>query len=120
MNKVGYEDIGGCREQLAEIKEMVELPLRHPSLFKSIGAKPHRGILLYGPPSNGNTLIARAVANKTGAFFILISLAHHSDYSKTGKTFFKLDKTKKNELMQFPMFLFFSTYEQLFSRFWKI
>lgn len=50
LNEVGYDDIGGCRKQLAQIKEMVELPLRHPSLFKAIGVKPPRGILLYGPP----------------------------------------------------------------------
>ncbi len=70
---VGYDDIGGCRKQLAQIKEMVELPLRHPSLFKAIGVKPPRGILLYGPPGTGKTLIARAVANETGAFFFLIN-----------------------------------------------
>ena len=50
LNEVGYDDIGGCRKQLAQIKEMVELPLRHPQLFKAIGVKPPRGILLYGPP----------------------------------------------------------------------
>lgn len=73
MNAVGYDDIGGVRKQLAQIKEMVELPLRHPSLFKAIGVKPPRGILLYGPPGTGKTLIARAVANETGAFFFLIN-----------------------------------------------
>jgi len=73
MNEVGYDDIGGCRRQLAQIKEMVELPLRHPQLFKAIGVKPPRGILLYGPPGTGKTLIARAVANETGAFFFLIN-----------------------------------------------
>ena len=57
----------------AQIKEMVELPLRHPSLFKAIGVKPPRGILLYGPPGTGKTLLARAVANETGAFFFLIN-----------------------------------------------
>lgn len=61
------------RKQLAQIKEMVELPLRHPQLFKAIGIKPPRGILLYGPPGTGKTLIARAVANETGAFFFLLN-----------------------------------------------
>jgi len=73
LNEVGYDDIGGCRKQLAQIKEMVELPLRHPSLFKAIGVKPPRGILLFGPPGTGKTLVARAVANETGAFFFLIN-----------------------------------------------
>merc|ERR1712198_395531 len=73
LNSIGYDDIGGCRKQLAQIKEMVELPLRHPQLFKAIGVKPPRGILLYGPPGTGKTLIARAVANETGAFFFLIN-----------------------------------------------
>eukprot|EP01059_Diplonema_ambulator_P021984 TRINITY_DN365_c0_g1_i1.p1 TRINITY_DN365_c0_g1~~TRINITY_DN365_c0_g1_i1.p1 ORF type:complete len:795 (+),score=410.46 TRINITY_DN365_c0_g1_i1:62-2446(+) len=70
---VGYEDVGGCRKQLAQIREMVELPIRHPNLFKNIGIKPPRGILLYGPPGSGKTLIARAIANETGAFFFLIN-----------------------------------------------
>mmetsp|Transcript_2268 Transcript_2268/g.4015 ORF Transcript_2268/g.4015 Transcript_2268/m.4015 type:complete len:811 (+) Transcript_2268:115-2547(+) len=70
---VGYDDIGGVRKQLAQIRELVELPLRHPQLFKSIGVKPPKGILLYGPPGSGKTLIARAVANETGAFFFLIN-----------------------------------------------
>merc|ERR1711892_645767 len=73
LNAIGYDDIGGCRKQLAMIKEMVELPLRHPSLFKAIGVEPPRGILLFGPPGTGKTLMARAVANETGAFFFLIN-----------------------------------------------
>merc|ERR1711963_1328470 len=73
LNSIGYDDIGGCRKQLAQIKEMVELPLRHPGLFKAIGVKPPRGILLFGPPGTGKTLMARAVANETGAFFFLIN-----------------------------------------------
>ncbi|CAF1355229.1 unnamed protein product [Adineta steineri] len=73
LNEIGYDDIGGVRKQLTLIKEMVELPLRHPQLFKTIGVKPPRGILLYGPPGTGKTLIARAVANETGAFFFLIN-----------------------------------------------
>eukprot|EP01104_Vermistella_antarctica_P014128 TRINITY_DN43_c0_g1_i1.p1 TRINITY_DN43_c0_g1~~TRINITY_DN43_c0_g1_i1.p1 ORF type:complete len:858 (+),score=322.55 TRINITY_DN43_c0_g1_i1:96-2576(+) len=73
LDDVGYDDIGGVRKQLAQIRELVELPLRHPTLFKSIGVKPPRGILLFGPPGSGKTLIARAVANETGAFFFLIN-----------------------------------------------
>jgi transitional endoplasmic reticulum ATPase len=63
----------GCRKQMAQIREMIELPLRHPTLFKTLGVKPPRGVLLYGPPGSGKTLIARAVANETGAFFFLIN-----------------------------------------------
>merc|ERR1712060_129500 len=70
---IGYDDIGGVRKQLAQIREMIELPLRHPQLFKTLGVKPPRGILLYGPPGTGKTLIARAVANETGSFFFLIN-----------------------------------------------
>eukprot|EP00257_Ricinus_communis_P020377 XP_015579591.1 cell division cycle protein 48 homolog [Ricinus communis] len=73
LNEVGYDDVGGVRKQMAQIRELVELPLRHPQLFKSIGVKPPKGILLYGPPGSGKTLIARAVANETGAFFFLIN-----------------------------------------------
>lgn len=63
---------GAARKHL-QIRELVELPLRHPQLFKTIGVKPPKGILLYGPPGSGKTLIARAVANETGAFFFLIN-----------------------------------------------
>lgn len=73
MADVGYDDIGGCRKQMAQIRELVELPLRHPQLFKAIGIKPPKGILMYGPPGTGKTLMARAVANETGAFFFLIN-----------------------------------------------
>ena len=58
---------------MAQIREMIELPLRHPTLFKTLGVKPPRGVLLYGPPGSGKTLIAKAVANETGAFFFLIN-----------------------------------------------
>jgi transitional endoplasmic reticulum ATPase len=52
MDEVGYDDIGGCRKQMAQIREMIELPLRHPQLFKVLGVKPPRGVLLYGPPGS--------------------------------------------------------------------
>lgn len=72
-DEVGYDDIGGCRRQMAQIREMIELPLRHPTLFKTLGVKPPRGVLLYGPPGSGKTLIAKAVANETGAFLFLVN-----------------------------------------------
>lgn len=73
LDGVGYDDVGGCRKQMANIREMIELPLRHPGLFKTLGVKPPRGVLLYGPPGSGKTLIARAIANETGAFFFLLN-----------------------------------------------
>jgi transitional endoplasmic reticulum ATPase len=72
MADVGYEDIGGCRRQRGMIREMVDLPLRHPELFSGLRTKEPRGVLLYGPPGCGKTLIARAVANETGAEFFRI------------------------------------------------
>lgn len=53
LNEVGYDDIGGCKKHLEQIRELVELPLRHPQLFRKVGIKPPRGILLYGPPGTG-------------------------------------------------------------------
>lgn len=73
LDEVGYDDLGGVRKQLAMIREMIELPLRHPTLFRTLGVKPPKGVLLHGPPGTGKTLIARAVANETGAFFFLIN-----------------------------------------------
>merc|ERR1712110_937332 len=71
--EVGYDDIGGVRKQLAKIREMIELPLRHPALFKNLGVKPPKGVLLYGPPGSGKTLIAKAISNEVGAFFFLLN-----------------------------------------------
>lgn len=70
---VTYEDIGGLGDAIQKIREMVELPLRHPELFERLGIEPPKGILLYGPPGTGKTLLARAVANESGANFLTIS-----------------------------------------------
>ncbi|MBI4214593.1 AAA family ATPase, partial [archaeon] len=70
---ITYEDIGGLDEPVQKIREMVELPLRHPELFEKLGIDPPKGVLLYGPPGTGKTLRARAVANEAGAAFYSIS-----------------------------------------------
>jgi transitional endoplasmic reticulum ATPase len=68
-----YEDIGGLHEEIQRIREMVELPLRHPELFQRLGIEPPKGVLLHGPPGCGKTLLARAVANESEANFYSIN-----------------------------------------------
>ena len=70
---VAYEDVGGLREEMQRIREMVELPLRHPELFQRLGIEPPRGVFLYGPPGCGKTLLAKALANESDANFYVIS-----------------------------------------------
>jgi transitional endoplasmic reticulum ATPase len=72
-SRVSYEDIGGLSDEIQRIREMIELPIKHPELFKSIGIDPPKGVLLHGPPGTGKTLLARAVAFETDAHFITIS-----------------------------------------------
>jgi len=71
--RVTYEDIGDLKEAIRKIREMVELPLRHPELFQRLGIEPPKGVLLYGPPGCGKTLLARAVANESDAAFFAIN-----------------------------------------------
>ncbi len=69
---VTFNDIGGLKRQIQELREVVELPLKHPELFEEIGIEPPKGVLLYGPPGCGKTLLAKAVARESGATFISI------------------------------------------------
>ena len=71
--RVTYEDIGGLKEAIQRIREMVELPLRHPEIFERLGIEPPKGVLLYGPPGCGKTLLAKAVANEADANFLTIN-----------------------------------------------
>ncbi|HDH44721.1 MAG TPA: AAA family ATPase [Thermococcus sp.] len=69
---VTYKDIGGLKKQLVELREAVELPLKHPELFEKVGIEPPRGVLLYGPPGCGKTLMAKALAHEVNATFIRV------------------------------------------------
>src|SRR3989338_8146611 len=71
--EVSYEDIGGLREEIKKIREMVELPLKHPEIFGRLGIEAPKGVLLHGPPGTGKTLLAKAVASETNSTFILIN-----------------------------------------------
>jgi len=71
--EVTYEDIGGLQDEIKKVREMVELPLKHPEIFERLGIEPPKGVLLHGPPGTGKTLLAKAVANETNSHFILIN-----------------------------------------------
>ena len=71
--QVTYEDIGGLTDEIRRVREMIELPLRHPEIFEKLGIEAPKGVMLYGPPGTGKTLLAKAVANESNAHFISIS-----------------------------------------------
>ena len=73
VRDVSYEDIGGLAKEIRMVREMIELPLRHPEIFSRLGIQPPQGLLLHGPPGTGKTLIARAVASETEANFVSLS-----------------------------------------------
>ncbi len=73
LPRITYEDIGGLRNEIVKVREMIELPMKHPELFERLGIEAPKGVLLHGPPGTGKTLLAKAVANETNAHFISIS-----------------------------------------------
>lgn len=73
LPRVTYEDIGGLSEEIKRVREMIELPMKHPELFQRLGIDPPKGVLLHGPPGTGKTLLAKAVANESGVNFVSIA-----------------------------------------------
>jgi len=71
--EINYEDIGGLTDEIKKIREMVEIPLKHPEIFDRLGVEPPKGVLLHGPPGTGKTLLAKAVATETDSNFILLN-----------------------------------------------
>ena len=97
---ITYNDVGGCKEQLKKLREVVELPLLHPERFVNLGIDPPKGVLLYGPPGTGKTLSARAVANRTDACFIRVIGSelvqkYVGEGARMVRELFQLARTKK-------------------------
>eukprot|EP00730_Choanoeca_flexa_P016514 TRINITY_DN7822_c0_g1_i2.p1 TRINITY_DN7822_c0_g1~~TRINITY_DN7822_c0_g1_i2.p1 ORF type:complete len:438 (+),score=115.58 TRINITY_DN7822_c0_g1_i2:79-1392(+) len=103
---VTYADVGGCKEQIQKLREVVELPLLHPERFVGLGIDPPKGILLYGPPGTGKTLCARAVANRTDAAFIRVIGSelvqkYVGEGARMVREIFELARTKKAAIIFF-------------------
>merc|ERR1712195_83750 len=97
---VTYSDVGGCKEQIEKLREVVETPLLHPERFVNLGIDPPKGVLLYGPPGTGKTLTARAVANRTDACFICVIGSelvqrYVGEGARMVRELFQLARTKK-------------------------
>lgn len=97
---VTYNDIGGCKDQLERLREVLEMPMLNPEKFINLGIDPPKGILLYGPPGTGKTLTARAVANRTDACFIRVIGSelvqkYVGEGARMVREIFQLARTKK-------------------------
>ncbi|OHT10979.1 26S protease regulatory subunit 7 [Tritrichomonas foetus] len=103
---VTYADVGGCKEQIDLLKEIIELPLLHSERFERLGIDPPKGVLFYGPPGTGKTLLARAVANRTDSFFIRVIGSelvkkYVGEGAQTVREIFKLARTKPSCIIFF-------------------
>ncbi|KAJ5068015.1 26s proteasome regulatory subunit 7 [Anaeramoeba ignava] len=103
---VTYNDVGGCKEQIEKLKEVVELPMIHPEKFTQLGIDAPKGVLLYGPPGTGKTLLARAVANRTDATFIRVIGSelvqkYIGEGARMVRELFQMAKTKKSCIIFF-------------------
>jgi 26S proteasome regulatory subunit T1 len=103
---VTYNDIGGYKEQLDQLREVLELPLLNPQIFEKLGIDPPKGVLLFGPPGTGKTLTARAVANRTDACFIRISgcelvQKYIGEGARMVRELFQMARTKNNSIIFF-------------------
>ncbi|VVB82808.1 VCP-like ATPase [uncultured archaeon] len=110
--EITYEDLGGLNEEIKKIREMVELPLKHPEIFERLGIEPPKGVLLYGPPGTGKTLLAKAVAHESEANFISISGPEIFDkfYGESEKNIKRIfDDAEKNA----PSIIFFDEIDSL-------
>merc|ERR1719188_842512 len=103
---VTYSDVGGCKEQIEKLREVVETPLLHPERFVNLGIEPPKGVLLYGPPGTGKTLSARAVANRTDACFIRVIGSelvqkYVGEGARMVRELFEMARTKKSCIIFF-------------------
>ncbi|MBU2634339.1 MAG: CDC48 family AAA ATPase [Nanoarchaeota archaeon] len=113
--EVTYEDIGGLKEEIKKIREMVEVPLKHPQVFEKLGIEPPKGVLLHGPPGTGKTLLAKAVANESEANFVLVNGPEivNKFYGESEKRIREIfDQAEKNA----PSIIFFDEFDAIASK----
>merc|ERR1719463_1001459 len=103
---VTYNDVGGAKEEIQKLREVLELPMLHPERFVQLGVEPPKGVLLYGPPGTGKTLAARAVANRTDACFIRVigselGQKYVGEGARMVRELFQMARTKKAAIIFF-------------------